>query len=162
MSAEEVRSVILILLASGIGAFVGSYLRKKGEHRAIHEDLDKIVEQLRQTTKATEEIKAQISGDLWVRQRRRELQLEILKEMNSLFAKVKLGLDDPAFVSKETIERLYAVTILAGALFKSTTLKAFAGAIEHFHLDPSRRPRSEFSKLHMEAIKTMVDEVCSE
>lgn len=181
MSTEEVRAIIaqvvasgvpiqrhvyalivlVSLLASGVGAWLGSYLREKGKNFATKEDLDKIVEQLRMTTRAAEEIKAQISGELWVGQRRRELQLEVLKEVNTLFAKIKLGLDSPAFnVVPETVEQLYCSTILTGVLFKNPTIKTFAEAVEHFHLDPSRRLPGDFYKLHLEAIKAMVDEVC--
>ncbi|HZY31949.1 MAG TPA: hypothetical protein VFF86_09960 [Candidatus Methylomirabilis sp.] len=106
MSVEEVRSIVsqfagngvplhwstyllillISLLASGFGAWLGSYLREKGKHLATREDIGEIVEQLRQTTKATEEIKAQVSSELWVGQRKRELQLETLHETNGFLS----------------------------------------------------------------------------
>lgn len=90
MSTEDVRAIVtqvvgsgvplqgvslvfvffIALVASAIGGVVGSYLRRKGENRAIREDIAKI-------TKATEEIKAQISTELWVQQTRWNLKRDI-------------------------------------------------------------------------------------
>ena len=63
---------------SGFGAYLGSYLRKKGENRAIHEDIGKLVDQMKAVTQATKEIEAKISDDVWARQRRWELRRDIL------------------------------------------------------------------------------------
>ncbi len=51
---------VLYLVAAALGAYFGAYLNKKAENRAIHEDLDKINNQLQQTTKITEEIKSDL------------------------------------------------------------------------------------------------------
>jgi hypothetical protein len=71
-------------LGSLVGAFFGSflagYLRKKGENLATHEDLDKLVEQMKVTTEATKSIEARISGDVWDRQRQWELKRDTLLE----------------------------------------------------------------------------------
>ncbi len=48
---------LLSVFGAGIGAYFGSYLREKGKNVATHEDIDKIVEELRKTTKAAEDIK---------------------------------------------------------------------------------------------------------
>jgi hypothetical protein len=58
--------------------FVG-YFREKGRNLATKEDIEEI-------TKRTKQIEANISGDLWVRQRKRELQLEIINKMNELLS----------------------------------------------------------------------------
>jgi hypothetical protein len=63
--------VILSFVAGAVGAYLGAYLKQKGENLATREDVDKI-------TRATEEIKAQISGDMWDRQRRWETKRDIL------------------------------------------------------------------------------------
>ena len=90
MSADEVRAIIthvvgsgvplqgvslvivffVVLVASAISGVAGSYLRRKGENLATREDIAKI-------TKATEEIKAQISAELWVQQTRWNLKRDI-------------------------------------------------------------------------------------
>jgi hypothetical protein len=63
---------------AGCGAYLGSYLRKKGESKAIHEDISKIVDQMRAVTQVTKEIEAKISDDVWTRQRKWELRRDIL------------------------------------------------------------------------------------
>jgi hypothetical protein len=68
----------LTILAAGLGSFLGAYLRKKGENLATHEDIDKLVYQVRAVTTATKQIEARISSDLWDRQKRWELKKEVL------------------------------------------------------------------------------------
>lgn len=65
-------------LSGGVGAYLGSYLRKKGENLATHEDIDNLVDQVRAVTTATKEIETRISSDLWDRQKQWELKREIL------------------------------------------------------------------------------------
>lgn len=64
-------------IVAALGAFLGAYLKTKGQNVATREDLALIVEQLRLTTRATEEIKAQIGGTLWVEQERWNLRREV-------------------------------------------------------------------------------------
>ncbi len=64
-------------LVAGVGAFLGTYLKTKGQNLATREDLALIVEQLRLTTRATEEIKAKIGGTLWVEQERWNLKRDV-------------------------------------------------------------------------------------
>jgi hypothetical protein len=69
------------LLTIVIGLLVGylaGYTKKRGENKAMHDDLDKLVDQVRAVTTTTKEIEAQISGGLWDRQRRWELKREVL------------------------------------------------------------------------------------
>lgn len=46
---------------AGLGAYFGSYLKKSGENKAVNENLESIKNQLKATTKITEDIKAEIS-----------------------------------------------------------------------------------------------------
>jgi hypothetical protein len=57
-------------------AFFKGYGAKKGENLATHEDIQKLVDQVRAVTAATEEIKAQVSSE----QREWELKKEVLFE----------------------------------------------------------------------------------
>jgi hypothetical protein len=61
-------------LSAGAGAFIGSYLKKKGESLATHEDIKMLVDQVRIVTQATKEIEAKISNEIWNRQRQWELR----------------------------------------------------------------------------------------
>ncbi|MGB8064673.1 MAG: hypothetical protein WCF26_22495 [Candidatus Sulfotelmatobacter sp.] len=75
-------------VSSGAGAFIGSYLKKKGENIATHEDISKLVDQVRSVTQATKEIEAKISGELWDRQRhweaKRDSLLSAVKSLSSV------------------------------------------------------------------------------
>jgi len=75
---------ILVALVVCGGYFLASYVREKGKNLATKEDIDNI-------TKVTEEIKAGISSDMWVKQRRRELKLEAANTMNRLLASFLVG-----------------------------------------------------------------------
>ena len=61
---------LLSLLASGLGAWGGAYLSEKDKRYATKEDFDNILQELRRTTHASEEVKAQIAGGLWLEQKR--------------------------------------------------------------------------------------------
>lgn len=71
-----------------MGAYLGSYLKKKGENLATREDIEGLVEQVSAVTKATKEIEAKISSDVWDRQKqwelKRDLLLDAVKRMDEL------------------------------------------------------------------------------
>ena len=52
--------LILPFIASAIGAYAGSYLKKKGEFRAIDENIESLKKQLKDTTKITEGIRSEL------------------------------------------------------------------------------------------------------
>lgn len=67
--SEKLTSVTLILIvigvaASGLGAFFGAYLKRKGDHVAKKEDFELILAQLKNQTHLTEQIKAEVQRDL--------------------------------------------------------------------------------------------------
>jgi hypothetical protein len=70
----------LAALASGFLGFLAGYMKKKGETLATHEDIGKLVQQMSAVTKATKDIEAKISSDVWYRQKRWELKRDILLE----------------------------------------------------------------------------------
>ena len=59
---------------------MASYLKQKGENLATHEDIAKLVDQVKAVTSATKQIEAAISNDVWDRQKRWEIKREILFE----------------------------------------------------------------------------------
>jgi hypothetical protein len=69
---------ILGLLLGGFVGFLAGYMKKKGENLATHEDISKLVDQVRAVTTATKEIEAKISSDVWDRQKQWELKREVL------------------------------------------------------------------------------------
>jgi len=70
----------LSLAGGWAGAYFGGYLTKKGENLATHEDIDKLVDQVRAVKQTTREIEAKISDEVWDRQKRWELKREVLFE----------------------------------------------------------------------------------
>jgi hypothetical protein len=65
---------VMSLLGGWIGSFLGAYLKKKGENLATHEDVNKLVEQMKAITQATKTIESNISDKSWDRQRHWELK----------------------------------------------------------------------------------------
>jgi hypothetical protein len=84
MSPEEVRKIaesvgfqwdripltfyIVAFGLSLLGAFLGSYIKRKGEHLATKEEFDDLLTQVRKTTQATEQIRATLSSKVWFSQ----------------------------------------------------------------------------------------------
>lgn len=89
---EELLKVGMVAVFAGVGAYFGTYLKRKGENRAIREDLDTLVDQVRAVTTTTKEIEAKISNDMWGRQKRWELKREVLFEAVRSLARVQNAL----------------------------------------------------------------------
>jgi hypothetical protein len=68
------------LVSGWIGFYLGSYLKKKGENQAIHEDINKLVDQVAAVTQTTKEIEAKISSEMWDRQKNWEMKREVVFE----------------------------------------------------------------------------------
>jgi hypothetical protein len=84
--------IVFVFVIAGTGAYLGSYLREKGRNLATREDVDRLV-------RATEEIKSQISGELWVRQRVWDFKKDIYQRLLEQLGDIR----DAAFIA-ETIE----------------------------------------------------------
>src|SRR5689334_21327172 len=79
---------LLPFMAAAAGAYLGAYLRKKGENLATHEDIEKLNDQVRVVTTTAKKIEARISGELWNRQKRWELKREVLFEASRSLAAI--------------------------------------------------------------------------
>ncbi|HLY61939.1 MAG TPA: hypothetical protein VKV95_14430 [Terriglobia bacterium] len=71
---------VTVVAGSWLGAYIGSYLKKKGENLAIHEDIDKLIKQMAAVTQTTKEIEAKISDEVWDRQKLWEMKRQVLFE----------------------------------------------------------------------------------
>jgi hypothetical protein len=87
---EALLAGVFSLVGGWAGAYFGGYITKKGENLATHEDIDKLVDQVRAVTQTTKEIESKISDEVWDRQRRWELRREVLFEATRALA----GIDD--------------------------------------------------------------------
>jgi hypothetical protein len=83
---------ILWALSIVVGGFVGylsGYTKKKGENRAVREDFDNLLIQVKETTRVTKEIENKLSDAAWDRQKRWELMRDVLIEIARKTAAVK-------------------------------------------------------------------------
>jgi hypothetical protein len=88
-TGNQVEFWLFTLVCAGIGAYASSYLKKKGENLATHEDIDKVLDQVRAVTTTTKEIEAKISGEVWDRQKRWELKRDVMMQVATKSAKAK-------------------------------------------------------------------------
>jgi hypothetical protein len=77
------------LISAGVGAYLGAYLNEKAKNFARREDIDKITAEVQAVTRTTEEIKADISGGLWDRQKQWEMKKEVLCEASKSVASIE-------------------------------------------------------------------------
>jgi hypothetical protein len=68
-------------VSAGIGAYVGAYLKRKGENVATHEDIARLVDQVKATTAATEAIRTEMSGKLWETQERWKAKRQLYTDL---------------------------------------------------------------------------------
>ena len=95
-------------LGAGVGAYIGSYLKKKGENLATHEDIDKLLIQVSAVTNATKAIEAKISGELWQRQKQWELRRDVIFEALKQVTEAQAGLsrEQPQDQDELTMEEI--------------------------------------------------------
>lgn len=87
-------SYMLAFLLSMVGAYYGSYIKRKAEDRATQENFDKLREQLRITTQDTEEIKITLSRNIWLNQQHWAIREQHYMSLLTHLTKLKLSLQD--------------------------------------------------------------------
>jgi hypothetical protein len=73
--------IVLTLLAAGIGAFFGEYLRARGKHLATRADFNNLQDQLRANTELVEAIKSDVGQRDWVAREWRSLRRSKLEQL---------------------------------------------------------------------------------
>jgi hypothetical protein len=120
---------VMSLLGGWIGSFLGAYLKKKGENLATHEDVDKLMEQMKAITQATKTIESNISDKSGDRQRHWELKRDAVFAIMQALGKADETLH---FVSVAIVEGRKAKD---PNKFREAKLEAWAkfyGAIDDF------------------------------
>jgi hypothetical protein len=93
--------LVVTLVGSFGGSYLGAYFKKKGENLATHEDIDKLVEQVSAVTKTTKEIEAKISDEVWDRQRKWEVKRDVLLDAMKKFGVLPRALSSLHAVYRE-------------------------------------------------------------
>jgi hypothetical protein len=84
LSAAGGMGVVGVIIAFWVRNYFGRYLAKKAENLATHEDIQKLVDQVRET----ERVKAEIADRMWDRQRRWDAKKDLYLEMYSSLHKL--------------------------------------------------------------------------
>jgi hypothetical protein len=87
-------------LMAGFGAYFGSYFKKKGENLATHEDIGKLVDQVRAVTVTAKEIEANISDRSWNRQKHWEMKREAIFSVMASLGRADEALHTLALAAK--------------------------------------------------------------
>jgi hypothetical protein len=75
-----IAGALTILLGMFVGYFFKGYLTKKGENLATHEDISKLIDQVKAVTEATKKIETEMSIGVWDKQKRWDMKREVLFE----------------------------------------------------------------------------------
>ncbi len=103
---------IISVLSAGVGAFVGAYLKRKGESLATHEDFQTVLTELKETTRTTKEIENKISDAVWDRQKRWEMKRDTL-----------IDIATKAAAAKDTLVQLHAIHLTNSTEVKCSPMR---------------------------------------
>jgi hypothetical protein len=158
--------VALSLVSGALGAFLGAYLKRRGENLATKADFDSLIDQLRTQTQEVEQIKSEISRAGWLHQRRwdlkRELYWNLLETLEELKQKGRWlheavrpywGPDPEAerlvngfakhMQERGTVDKLLALKGVAGIILTEPAVTALEGLSREYNLAVDRILRSE-------------------
>lgn len=124
---SNIYSAILFLaiigVASALGSYLGSYLKKRGENYATKIDLQNIVDQIKKTTEAAEEIKTKIAHNDWVEREGKSTKKTKLEELFSGVYESNLWLMEEFIYARDTSRLLphsnpiWKVRLIGGLYF---------------------------------------------
>lgn len=81
------------LISAGLGAYIGSYLKKKGQDKAMSEGFKDLKDRLVETTKLTEEIKSDIAKDSYEYkfkfEKYHQKRIEVIERLYELLIKIE-------------------------------------------------------------------------
>lgn len=106
-SASIVAYILIVsftLFSMLTGSFLKSYATEKGKNYASKEDVDKIINQLKMTTEATEKIKSSIEHGIWRKKEIEALKRKKLEEYIKLIARLSTEVD------KEVLHKFHGIT----------------------------------------------------
>jgi len=102
---EPLLGAIIAVLSFFLGAvfrpYLTGYATKKGENLATHEDIDKLVDQVKAVTEATKKIEVEISSGVWGKQKRWEMKREVLFEAARRISEIDDAMLSNSVVLKE-------------------------------------------------------------
>jgi hypothetical protein len=87
-------TAVLALIGAAVGAYFAGYLRRRGEDRAVREGFAQIREQLKVTTRDTEQIKQRLSGRAWRSQQEWSARERYYSQLLTHLHHFKLALDE--------------------------------------------------------------------
>jgi len=125
---SEVAFLVVTAFVAGVGAWFGSYLREKARNYATREDIQ-------QLTSLTESVKSEISGKLWLDQKRWDLRrdfywqlLGVLSELNVMMQRYR-GLLPERVTDLREVDQLMeeAKSTTPGFVEKTTQLTYLLG-----------------------------------
>lgn len=80
---------VLFCIVAALGAYIGTYLKVRGESWAKEKDIDRVVNEVRSVTETTKRIEATISHEFWDRQKLWEMKREVLFEASKAVARIE-------------------------------------------------------------------------
>ncbi len=78
MNTSNILLWLFTAICAGGAAYLGAYLKAKGENLATHEDIQKLVSEVEATTAATKAIEGRIGDEFWNKQRVWEMKRDAL------------------------------------------------------------------------------------
>lgn len=129
MTEVNLATLFGVALVAGVGAYFGTYLREKGKNLATKEDIQVL-------TRKTEEIRTELSGGLWLEQRRWDMKRE-------LYSVLLEGFDDLD----------YNLAVMAGARKDAATATAAGDQSRSVQFDELYETAREQAKIATRSIR---------